>query len=52
MNWIKERLKERTTLDGAILIAAGAAFIVLGPLAKLAAYGAIVYGIFTIVKKG
>jgi hypothetical protein len=52
MNWIKGRLKERTTLDGAILIAAGAAFIVLGPLAKLAAYGAIVYGIFTIVKKG
>jgi hypothetical protein len=52
MNWIKERLKERTTLDGAILIAAGAAFIVLGPLAKLAAYGAIAYGIFTIVKKG
>jgi hypothetical protein len=52
MNWIKGRLKERTTLDGAILIAAGAAFIVLGPLAKLAAYGAIAYGIFTIVKKG
>lgn len=52
MSWIKERLKERTTLDGAVLIAAGAAFIVLGPLAKLAAYGAIAYGIFTIVKKG
>ena len=52
MNWIKGRLTERTTLDGAVLIAAGAAFIVLGPLAKLAAYGAIAYGIFTIVKKG
>jgi hypothetical protein len=52
MNWIKGRLKERTTLDGAVLIAAGAAFVVLGPLAKLAAYGAIAYGIFTIVRKG
>lgn len=52
MDWIKGRLKERTTLDGAVLIAAGAAFVVLGPLAKLAAYGAIAYGIFTIVRKG
>lgn len=52
MGWIKERLKERTSLDGAVLIAAGAAFIVLGPLAKIAAYGAIAYGIWTIVKKG
>lgn len=52
MNWIKGRLKERTSLDGAVLIAAGAAFIVLGPLAKIAAYGAIAYGIWTIVKKG
>jgi hypothetical protein len=51
MDWIKERLKERTSLDGAVLIAAGAAFIVLGPLAKIAAYGAIAYGIWTIVKK-
>jgi hypothetical protein len=51
MDWIKERLKERTSLDGAVLIAAGAAFIVLGPLAKIAAYGAIAYGVWTIVKK-
>lgn len=49
-NWITNRLKERTTLDGVVLIAAGAAFIVLGPLAKLAAYGAIAYGIYTLVK--
>ena len=52
INWIKGRLTERTSLDGAVLIAAGAAFIVLGPLAKIAAYGAIAYGIWTIVKKG
>ena len=52
MGWIKDRLKERTSLDGIVLIAAGGAFIVLGSLAKLAAYGAIAYGIFTLIKKG
>jgi len=51
INWLKNRLTERTTLDGAVLIAAGAAFIILGPLAKFAAYGAIAYGAWTIWKK-
>lgn len=49
--WAKARLKERTSWDGAILIAAGTAYIVLGPLAKIAAYAAIAYGIWTIWKK-
>lgn len=49
--WISERLKERTSWDGAVLIAAGVAYIVLGPLAKIAAYGAIAYGAWTIWKK-
>lgn len=51
IQWIKDRFIERTTLDGAVLIAAGAAFIILGPLAKVAAYGAIAYGAWTIWKK-
>jgi hypothetical protein len=51
MNWITSRLKERTSWDGIVLIVAGGAFIVLGPLAKLAAYGAIAYGAWTIWKK-
>ena len=50
-DWIKARLRERTTLDGAVLVAAGSAFIVLGPLAKIAAYGAIAYGLWTMFKK-
>lgn len=50
-DWIKARLRERTTLDGVVLVAAGAAFIVLGPLAKIAAYGAVAYGVWTIFKK-
>lgn len=40
--WINSRLEERTSWDGAVLIA--------GPFAKLAAYGAIAYGAWTIWK--
>lgn len=49
--WVTARLKERTSWDGAVLIAAGVAYIVLGPLAKIAAYAAIAYGAWTIWKK-
>ena len=49
MNWIKDRLKERTTLDGTMLIAVGAAVIIAGPFAKIAAYAAIAYGLYSVV---
>ena len=49
-NWIKKRIKERTTLDGAILIALGLMILFLAPLAKIAAGLAIAYGIWTIWK--
>lgn len=49
--WVMDRLKERTSWDGAILIAAGGSFILLGPLAEIAAYVAIVYGAWTLWKK-
>ena len=51
MNWVLARLTERTSWDGIVMIGAGAAFIILGPLAKFAAYGAIAYGAWTIWKK-
>jgi len=51
MKWLTSRLKERTSWDGIVHVAAGGAFIVLGPLAKLAAYAAIAYGLWTIWKK-
>lgn len=50
MNWITDRLKERTSWDGIVLVGAGVAFVVLGPLAKFVAYGAIAYGAWTIWK--
>ena len=48
--WITERMKESTTLDGAILIALGLMILFLAPLAKIAAGLAIAYGIWTLWK--
>jgi amino acid permease len=48
--WIKKRLDERTSLDGAVLIGIGLVILIAGPFAKLAAYAAIAYGIWTIWK--
>jgi hypothetical protein len=49
--FIADRLKERTTLDGAVLIGAGVAFLIFKPIASLVAYGAIAYGAWTLFKK-
>lgn len=49
-NWITKRLKERTSLDGAVLIALGLMILFLAPLAKIAAGIAIAYGVWTIWK--
>ena len=49
--FIMDRLNERTSLDGAVLIGAGIAFLIFKPIASLVAYGAIAYGAWTIYKK-
>ena len=49
-NWIIKRIKERTSLDGAVLIALGLMILFLAPLAKIAAGLAIAYGVWTIWK--
>lgn len=49
-NWIKSRISERTSWDGAALIALGVMVLFLSPLAKIAAGAAIVYGAWTIWK--
>ena len=49
-NWISERMKERTSLDGAVLVALGLMILFLAPLAKIAAGLAIAYGVWTIWK--
>ncbi|MDA9374036.1 hypothetical protein N9R43_01505 [bacterium] len=48
INWIKNRLKERTTLDGVALVSTGLAMLIV-PV-DLIAYAAIAYGLWTIWK--
>ena len=48
--FITSRLEERTSWDGAMLIADGLVILIAGPFAKLAAYIAIGYGAWTIYK--
>jgi len=48
--WLDNRLKERTTWDGAALILLGLLVLFLGGLAKIAAGLAIAYGAWTIWK--
>jgi hypothetical protein len=48
--WIDGRMKERTTWDGAMLVALGIMVLFLAPLAKIAAGAAILYGAWAIWK--
>ena len=48
--WINERIKERTSMDGAVCIALGLMILFLSPLSKIAAGIAIAYGVWTIWK--
>ena len=50
-DWSKARIEERTSIDGAALIALGLIVLIAGPFAKIAAYAAIAYGAWTIWKK-
>jgi hypothetical protein len=50
-NWALARIRERTSWDGAILIGAGVAYLVIEPIGTVVAYGAIAYGAWTIWKK-
>jgi len=47
-NLIKKKIEERSTIDGVLMVAAGAAIIIFSPLTKLIAYAAIAYGAYTI----
>ena len=49
-NWIKDRMTERTSWDGAALLTVGVIVLVLGPLAHWAAWAAIIYGVWTLWK--
>lgn len=48
--WVMDRKEERTSLDGIALIAMGVIALFFTPLVKFAAYGAIIYGAYTLIK--
>ena len=50
IDWGKNRVDERTSWDGAALVAVGVIILIAGPFAKIAAYAAIAYGVWTIWK--
>jgi hypothetical protein len=51
MNWLKSKLTERSSMDGILMVAAGAAIIVFSPLTQMIAYAAIAWGAWTIWRK-
>jgi len=51
INWIKNRAKEMSSWSGASLIAFGVLVVLGGPFVKIAAYAAIVLGLWSIYKK-
>ena len=51
MDWVNARVKERTSWDGAALVATGLVVLFLGPWATYAAYAAIVWGAWTMWSK-
>jgi hypothetical protein len=48
--WLKARWAERSTWDGTVLIAAGVCFLVFQPVAAYAAWAAIAWGAWTLLK--
>ena len=51
MGWIKDRMKERTSLDGITMVAICGFIILFGGIAKLAAWAGLAWGIITLLKK-
>lgn len=49
-DWILARFSERTSWDGALLVAISLSLLLLGDLVWWAAWVGLVYGIYTLVK--
>lgn len=49
--WLEDRLLERTTVDGYVLVVLGIAVLMFENLLPIFAWVSILYGIYTIFKK-
>ena len=50
-SWVKNRLKERTSYDGIVLIVISLIALCLGPFVKYAALATLADGVWTLVRK-
>ena len=50
MEWLKARVSERTSWDGAVIIAGSLIVLLTGGLAKLLAVAGLLYGVWTCYK--
>ena len=50
MEWLKARVSERTSWDGAVIIAGCLVVLLTGGLAKLLAFAGLLYGAWTCYK--
>ena len=51
MSWVKSRIAERTSWDGAMIIGMSVLVLVAAPIIKLLAWPALAYGNFTLLKQ-
>ena len=51
MEWLKGRCKELSSLHGGALIAIGLIILIASPIAKMAAWASIAWGLWAIWKK-
>ena len=49
-DWVLERLGERTSWDGGVIIAVCGCYLMLGGLIDLVAWGGLLYGAWTLWK--
>ncbi len=50
-DWIKARLAERTSWDGASIIALSVCILVASPIVGWLAWAGLVYGVYTLIKE-
>ena len=50
MSWLTNRFKERTSWDGTALIGVGLVILFLGNFVTWAAYAAVLYGAWTLMR--
>ncbi len=50
VDWVAKRVRERTTLDGVMLIGLGVAIMLFRPLVPWIAWAAIAFGAWTVWK--